>query len=225
MKRLALIFIPALAFFNANAQSEMIRNVFRRLPAYAVYDLTIATRDSMLQGKTYYPADNDSADILAYNYGTSDDVKDYLYVSMSFESGQRGSGMIEIRSFKMMSGVKLIMLSKTGGVWNVIYEQHDVSAFVYSKGKKLIPYEKKFLPATDESIFMKQGIPDSVKKAILNNSNMTFDLSSEKLMLSLNTDYISRTEILRKWLKGDRVYFDWIRDHFVISKMEFQDGN
>ncbi|HLG38621.1 MAG TPA: hypothetical protein VI461_03095, partial [Chitinophagaceae bacterium] len=67
VKKLVLIFIPALAFVGANAQSKMIKEVFRLLPANKVYSLTIGTRDSMLQGKTYYPADNDSDEIAAYN--------------------------------------------------------------------------------------------------------------------------------------------------------------
>ena len=122
----------------------------------------------------------------------------------------------------MTNGNNLIVVSKTGGVWQVSYNQHDLSAFIYDKDKKLIQYKKKIFSATDERIFMKPGIPDSVQKIIMNNSNMTFDLSNEKLTLSLNSDYISNNKISRKWLKGDRVYFDWIKDHFVISKMEFQ---
>jgi hypothetical protein len=113
------------------------------------------------------------------------------------------------------------LVSQTGGVWQVTYCQHELSAFIYSNDKKLIQYKKKILPVADESIFMKPRIPDSIKKNIMNNSNMTFDLSNEKLMLSLNSNYISNNEILSNWLKGDRVYFDWIKDNFVISKPEF----
>ena len=118
----------------------------------------------------------------------------------------------------------LILVSKTGGVWQVVYQQDEISAFIYSMGKKLIPYKKKLLPEANEKIFMKQGIRDSVKKVILNNSNITFDLHEEKLTLSLNSDYIVDNKAIKKWLKGDIVYFDWIRNQFVISKMEFQFG-
>ena len=187
-----------------------------------IYDFTIATRDSLLKGKTFYPADNDSDQIVAYNYGISTMVDEYMYVSMSFETAQRATGMIEIRSFKMTNGNNLVMVSQSGGVWQVAYNQHDISIFTYGKDKKLIPYQKKILPATDESIFMKPGIPDSLKNKLLHNSNMAFNLSQEKIMLSLNSYYISSDPAIRKWLKGDTVYFDWIKDQFVISKMEFQ---
>jgi hypothetical protein len=200
----------------------MIKEVFKLLPASKVYDLTVATRDSMLQGKTYYPGDNDSNEIAAYNYGMSVYVKDYMYVSLSFETEQRGTGMIEIRNFKTINGDNLVLVSQTGGIWGIIYDQGDLSTFIFSRDKNLVPYKKKILPATDEKIFMKPGIPDSVKKIILNNSNMTFDLSNEKVTLSLNNDYISNNKTLRKWLKGDIVYFDWIKGQFVISKIEFQ---
>jgi hypothetical protein len=103
MKKFALLFLFALAVLIANAQSQMIKEVFRLLPPNKIYDLTVATRDSMLQGKTYYPADNDSNEIVAYNYGVSTNVEDYMYVSLSFETEQRASGMIEIRSFKKMN--------------------------------------------------------------------------------------------------------------------------
>jgi hypothetical protein len=222
MKKAVLVFISALSYLVSAAQSEMIKQVFRLLPSDKVYGLTIATRDSMLWGKTYYPAENDSLEILAYNYGVSTNVKDYMYVSMSFETGQRATGMIEIRSFKMINGDNLILVSQTGGVWQVVYNQVGLSTYIYTKSKKLIPYNKKVLSADNESIFMKPGIPDSIKKKILNNSNMTFNLSIEKLMLSLNSFYIVNDESLKKWLKSDTVYFDWIKDHFVAGKMEFQ---
>jgi hypothetical protein len=51
---------------------------------------------------------------------------------------------------------------------------------------------------------------------------MTFDLNNEKITVSLDNDNLSNNNTLRKWLKGDTVYFDWIKDHFVISKIEFQ---
>ena len=222
MKKMILVFISTFLYFISNAQSEMIKEVFRRLPADKAYKLTLTTRDSMLEGKTYYPADNDSNETVAYNYGASESVKDYLYISMSFETGQRGSGMIEIRNFKMMNGNNMILVSQTGGVPGIAYSQQNLDAFIYEKNKTLTPHKKKILPETDESMFMKPGIPDSVKKEILNNSNITFDLSNEKLILSLASSYISNKKDLRKWLKGDTLYFDWIKDRFIIGKMEFQ---
>jgi len=222
MRKMILVFISTFVYFISNAQSEMIKDVFRRLPADKAYKLTLATRDSMLEGKTYYPADNDSNETVAYNYGASGFVKDYLYVSMSFETGQRASDMIEIRNFKLMNGNNMILVSKTGGVQGIVYSQQDLDAFIYEKNKTLTPYKRKILPRTDESMFMKPGVPDSVRKQILNNSNLTFDLSNEKLILSLASSYISNNKELRKWLKGDMVYFDWIKDQFVIGKMEFQ---
>jgi hypothetical protein len=222
MRKAVSIFMMTFGSFIADAQSRMITEVFRLLPADKVYGLTLGTRDSMLQGKTYYPADNDSNEIQAYNYGISPEVNDYMYVSMSFETAQRASGMIEIRSFKKLNGDNLVMVSKTGGVWRVAYNQHDLSVFTYTRSKKLIPSNKKILPGTDESIFMKAGIPGSVKKMIVANSNLTFDLNREKLTVSLNSESLSNNPIARKWMKGDFIYFDWEKDHFVISEIVFQ---
>ena len=71
MKKTFLVFISSIAYFISIAQTEMIKEVFRLLPADKIYDLSLATRDSMLEGKTYYPDDNDSDQIAAYNYGIS----------------------------------------------------------------------------------------------------------------------------------------------------------
>jgi hypothetical protein len=217
MKHVALIFLSSFFCCVTNAQSKLIEKVFRLLPADKIYHLSVATRDSMLNGKTYYHASNSSSEIAAYNYGESTNVNDYLYVSFSFETDQGGSGMIEIRSFKMLNGDKLIVVSKSGGVWQVAYNQQDISFFIFDKYQKLVPYKKKILPAANENLFMKAGIPDSIKRTILNNSNMTFDLSHEKLMLALNSNYISNDEKLSKWLKVDEIYFNWVGDHFVCE--------
>lgn len=199
----------------------MIEEVFRLLPSGKMYGLTLGTRDSMLRGKTYYPADNDSNSIEAYNYGISTNVKNYMYVSMSYETAQRASGMIEIRSFKTTKGKNLVVISETGGVWPVNYQQNDLSAFIYD-GKKLIPYKERLFSSTDESIFLKPGIPDSVKKTILNNSNITFNFSTKNPILELNSKYLTDNAAIKKWLKGDFVEFAWAGDHFMAVKIGFE---
>jgi hypothetical protein len=220
IKKTTTILVLAILFLNTNAQSKRILEVFKLLPADQLFGLTTGTRDSMLLGKTYYPAENDSNSIEAYNYGISDFVKDYMYVSMAYETKQRGSGMIEIRGFKIKGG-DLILVSSTGGVWQVNYHQNDLVAFIYDRNKKLTPYRKKLFPEKQESIFMKQGISDSTKKMILNNANLTYDFNNENPTLTLNSPYLLDNPVIRKWLKGDQVKFIWTGDHFIISWVGF----
>ena len=201
----------------------MIEDVFRLLPEDKIFGLTVGTRDSMLKGKTYYPADNDSISIEAYNYGISTEVKNYMYVSVSYETAQRASGMIEIRGFKTMKGESLIVVSQTGGVWPINYQQNDLSAFIYNRSSKLVPFKNKLFPSTDESIFMKPGIPDSVKKTILDNSNMTFNFGVEKPLLELNSDYLTKITTIKKWLRGNVAEFIWSGDHFVMTRIGFDE--
>jgi hypothetical protein len=222
MKNLALIIVSVLVLVTAKGQSPIVKEVFRLIPAGKMYGLSLATRDSLLNGKTYYPASNDSIEVKAYNYGVSVLVEDYMFVSMSYETEQNGSGMVEIRSFKKSNGDNLFIVSETAGVWPINYQQNDLSIFIYGKSKKLIQADRKILPAIDESIFIKPGAPDSVRKIIMNNSNLVFDLSKEKLILDLNSDYLLNNEMARNWLKGDFVYFDWIKDSFVMSKAGFK---
>lgn len=222
MKKTASIFMAIALFICGNAQTKMIKEVFRLLPADKIYGLTVGTRDSMLRGKTYYPADNDSTSTEAYNYGISTNVKNYMYVSMSYETAQRASSMVEIRRFKTTKGENLIVVSQTGGVWPINYQQNDLSLFIYDGGKKLIPYKKRLLPSADEMIFMKSGIPDSIKQKILDNSNITFNFSSEKPTLELNNDYLTDDILIKKWLKGDFVEFTWSGDRFTATKIGFR---
>ena len=200
----------------------MALEIFRQLPADKIYDLTIGTRDSMLQGKTYYPAENDKDQVVAYNYGISIHDKNYIYVSMFYETGQRGTSMTEIRIFKTPNGANLVIVSKTSGVWQVTYGQHELSYFIYNKNKKLVPYKKVVFPAMDERIFMKPGIPDSARKTILNNSNMHFDFSHKKVTLNLSSEFITNNIMIRKLLKGNSIYFNWIKDRFVVGEIKFQ---
>lgn len=210
--------------FNAEAQSKLIINAFKLLPSELVYGMSEATKDSILKEKTYYPADNDSLSIVALNYGGSNSVKNYLYVSMSYETSQRASGVVEIRAFEM-KGKKLIIVSNTGGVQGVNYQQNDISTFLYDGKNKLIPYKVKLVPNRSENLFLKTGIPDSIKKAIINNSNLTFDFSKEKVLLSVNSSFLLENKEYRKWMKGDQIQYSWTGEKFIAGSVYFSDEN
>ena len=214
MKKIFFFFVLSATFLNAGAQSEMIIEVFRLLPADKIYGLSLATRDSMLSGKTYYPPDNDSASVVAFNHGISINENDYMYVDLSYETSQRASSMIEIRSFKTKTGDHLILVSETGGVLQINYQQNELSAFMY-KDKKLLPYTKKLFPVLDESVFMKRSAPDSVKQLIRNNSNMTYDLSKKRVMFALNSQYLMQNPVTEKWIKRDYIEFKWNGKRFI----------
>jgi hypothetical protein len=219
-KKTIALLVLVIVVLNTNGQSKKILEVFKLLPADQLFGLTKGTRDSMLKGKTYYPAENDSNSIEAYNYGISNLVKDYMYVSMSYETEQRGTAMIEIRSFKIKDQ-DLILVSGTGGVWQVNYQQNALAAYIYDQHKKLVPYRKKLLPENQVSIFLKPGIPDSVKKMILNNANLTYNFSKEYPTLALNSQYLLNSPVSRKWLKGSEAEFTWTGDHFIINWIGF----
>jgi hypothetical protein len=199
----------------------MMEDIFRLLPDSTAYHLSLETRDSIIQGKTYYPATNTEDEILAYNYAYSAKVADYMLISMSFETEQQATGMIEIRCFKKLNGDYLVVVSETGGIWQVSYHQHRLSAFVYTKNKKLIAYSKKLFPILDETAFMKHGTPDSIKNLVVKNSNLSFDLSQKNVILGLTSGYLSNNQSVRPWLKGDSIYFKWINDRFVMSTIGF----
>ena len=220
--RLAAALIFVFISLYAGAQSKMIKNVFMQLPPPLVYGLTDATKDSMLKGKTYYPSENDSESVLAFNYGESTFVKDYMYISKSFETSQRASGMVELRGFEI-GGKKLIIVSSSGGVEGINYQQNDISAFLYDGHNRLSPYKAKIFPDWSENLFLKSGVPDSIKKVILNNSNLTFNFSTKNVALSLNSSFLLNNQEYRKWLKGDKIKYTWTGKQFIAGSVSFSD--
>lgn len=204
-----------------DAQSKKILEVFKLLPPAFVFDLTRATRDSMLLGKTYYPPTNDSEIVEAYNYGNSNTVEDYIYVSLSYETTQRATALVEIRSFAK-GKAQLVIVSRSGGIWRAAYHQQDLSAFLLSPASELTPYNQKIFPATDENVFFKKGIPDTVRKNILANANTCFDFSGTKVQLKLNANGMADRKGYESWLKGDCVEFTWTGDQFRISRIWFE---
>ena len=220
--KLAVTLIFLFASFGARAQSKMIKNAFKLLPASLVYGLSDAAKDSMLKGKTYYPSDNDSESILSYNYGKSKFVNDYMYISMSYETAQRATGMIELRAFEMKD-TKLIIVSNTGGVEGVNYQQNDISVFIYDLNSKLSPYKAKIFPDWSVNLILKSGTPDSIKKVIENNSNLTFDFSRKNVALSLNSPFLISNQEYRKWLKGDQIIYTWNGKQFIGGLISFSE--
>lgn len=222
--RLAVTLIFVFVSLSAEAQSKMIKNVFKLLPSPLVYGITDATKDSMLKGKTYYPSTNDSESVLAFNYGESTSVKDYMYISMSYETSQRASGMVELRGFEM-AGKKLIIVSKSGGVEGINYQQNDISAFLYDGNNRLSLYKAKIFPDWSENLFLKSSVPDSIKKVILNNSNLTFNFSNKNVILSLNSFFLLNNQEYRKWMKGDEIKYTWSGKQFIMGSVYFSDKN
>lgn len=221
IERLTIVFFFVFGSLIAEAQSKTIKTVFKLLPPSLVYGLNDATKDSILKGKTYYPPENDSASVLAFNYGESSHVKDYMYISMSYETSQRATGMVELRSFEM-EGKKLVIVSSSGGIEGINYQQNDISTFLYVNNK-LSPYKAKVFPDWSEKLFLKSGIPDSIKKVVLNNSNLTFDFSNTNVVLSLNSWFLLNNQEYRKWLKGDKINYTWTGKNFIAGAVHFSD--
>lgn len=221
-ERLAITLIFVFVSLSAAAQSKMIKKVFKLLPPPLVYGISDAYRDSMLKGKTYYPSENDSESVLAFNCGESFFVKDYMYISMSYETSQRASGMIELRGFEM-DGEKLIIISYSGGVEGINYQQNDISAFLYDGNSRLSPYKAKIFPDWSENLFLKSGVPDSLKKVIVNNSNLTLNFSNPNVVLSLSSSFLLNNHEYRKWIKGDQIKYTWTGKHFVAGSVYFSD--
>jgi hypothetical protein len=215
MKLLLSLFVCFVFYTQPKAQSKWIKEAFCKLPAEKVFDLSLAARDSMLSGKTFYSADNTTEEIVAYNLCTSAVTMDYICVSLSFETAQRAEGLIEIRGFRKKNGQRLVLVSQTGGVRGVSYHQNGLYQFLYTNDGKLIQQSKVLLPRLDENILLRPGTPDSVKRKLRNNSNLHYDLHQMQISACLDADWLVNDPSIRRWLKDGCLYFVWQDDRFL----------
>ena len=133
-KKLLLFSILLLSMKLLSAQD--IKYFFKKLPASYTKELSAKTKDSLLEGKNFYPADNDSEQIAVYKLEMLDLKRNWLRIEMSFESGQRGFETLELRSFKTKAGSSIVVFSDYGGT-PVDFSQNNLSVFSYSQSKKL----------------------------------------------------------------------------------------
>ncbi len=141
---------------------------------------------------------------------------------MSYETSQRASGKVELRAFDM-DKKKLIVVSNSGGVEGINYHQNSISTFLYDGKKSLTPYKAAIIPHWSETSFIKTGAPESIKKGIVNNSNLAFDFSNANVILSLNSAFLLNDPTYRKWMKGDQIKYSWTGKQFIAGSVYFSD--
>lgn len=197
-----------------------IIKVFRLLPDSLVFGLNAGDRDSLLAGKTFYPADNDSETIAAVNYGISPYVNEYLYLSYSFETGQRATSLVEIRSFKIGKR-NLYLVSQSAGVTDINYEQQSLHAFMFNTRGIVVPYTRKLLPKLDIEPFIRPGAPEKIRKTIRDNANLAYDFSHKQVFLELGSSYLTSNPEFRKWLAGDKIRYTWTGNIFMPGTVYF----
>ena len=219
LKRTFILFFLFFSFQILSAQD--IRYFFKILPQSYTPELNAKTKDSLLEGKNYYPADNDKDQIIVYEMTQLDTLKNFLSISMSFKTGQRGFDKIEVRSFKAKSGNFIVVFSDYSGV-PVSFYQNNLSVFSYRKNKSLIKISSLGLISKVKlTDFLKPNTPDSIAKKFEIDCNISYHLDDENITLTLETYNFSAK--LYYWLLGDEIEFIWNGERFIKQKPKFDE--
>jgi|SRR5882724_7150318 len=219
-----LLLLPLLLFLFSLLPAQDIKYFFKILPAYYTEDLNGPTKDSLLQKKNYYPASNDSEEVIVYKLEELDLEKNFLRVEMSYESGQRAFIAFELRSFKATSGNSIIVYSNTSGVPHD-FSQNKLVVFSYNKAKRLTKIKSPgLITKVNVKYFFKSNTPDSIIKKYENYSGVLYELGYEGENITLNFGESNGVEENdRKWLLGDAIEFVWKDDHFIRHKPIFKE--
>lgn len=220
IKILALCF---LLFLSAFLSAQDIKYFFKKLPAAYTKEFSAKTKDSLLGGKSYYPASNDSEEVIVYKLEQLDLERNWLRIEMGYESGQRAFKTIELRSFKTKTGNSIIVFSDYSGVSHQSW-QNNISVFSYTRAKKM----RKIPPPgliTKFSIkeFLKINSPDSIIKKYEGYFSVNYELGYRGSNITLNLYGALYENDFDSWLAGDVIEFIWNGDRFIKQKPTFKD--
>src|SRR5258705_10599969 len=124
-----MLFLFPLFFFSLFLSAQNISYFFKILPASYTEELNVNAKDSLLQGKNFYPADNDSLEVVVYKLEELDTKRNFLRIAMSFETGQAGYLVFELRSFKTTNGNVIVVFSNVSGTSRSGFFQNSLVVF------------------------------------------------------------------------------------------------
>ena len=214
--------LSLLLVFARFLSAQDIKYFFKILPASYTPDLNAAAKDSLLQGKDFYPASNTNTEAVAYTLVNLDTIKNNLGIEMSFTTGQAAESLFELRSFKTKNGA-VVVFSNLGSAHNQ-YRQNTFIVFSYGKGDSLTVIKAPELPSNvGIRDFVKPGTPDSMIKKYESYSSVIYDLGRYMDNISLNvSDDFDMYNVDKRWLIGSSIEFIWTGDHFIRSKPIFR---
>jgi hypothetical protein len=218
------LLVTFLFIFSSLLSAQDIRYFFKIL-SVSIYtdELDAKARDSLLQGKDFYPAHNDSEEIVVYKLAVLDTQKNFLRIEASFESGQAGYWTMELRSFKTKTGNSIVIFSAVGGAHNM-FSQNEFIVYTYKKTKGLVQTNNLgLIPDVSIKNFVKPGTPASIIKKYDSYSSVAYELGyeEENITLRLSEDF-DLGKLDKKWLLGDAIEFLWAGDHFIRRKPGFK---
>ena len=204
--------------------AQDIRYFFKIISdSYYFDDLDSNARNSLLQGKDFYPVNNDSEQTVVYQLAALDTKRNFLRIEASFKTGQAGYWTIEVRSFKTKTGNSIVVLSAVGGAHRM-FTQNEFIVYSYSKSRGMVKTNTHgLIPNVSIKNFIKPNTPDSMVKKYDSYSSIGYELGYKGGNITLHlTEDFDLGNLDRKWLLGDAIEFVWTGDHFARHKPLFK---
>lgn len=217
-----IVVLILFGFTAAHAEGQGIGDIFRLLPPEYVDGLSIDARNELLKNRKFYPAENiPDEDVEVYELAALDSIKNFLRIEMTYETGQAGFIVFEMRSFDKADGNKLVVLSSFSGAHDM-FGQNQLQVFNY-RNNQLTEATKDYLPQ-DLGVrdFVKSNTPDSLIVEYENNSSNCYSLGyeGENITYRFYDRNIDRFGIDSSWIIGNAIEFEWTNDQFVRKPVE-----
>lgn len=206
--------VCVLILFVSDVNSQSVKEFFEALPSEYFNNFTSDEREKLLADNKFYPVDNDENFIEVYRIVES--TNDYLKVTMSFETGQRGFNTFELKRWTLNNGNYLFGISRVTGT-PVEFFQTDLSFFTFDNYNfdKVTTNIPKNLSLYD---FAKQKTPDQSIQEYSQYISLavTFKKEEKDIFWRIHEN-MGGSDIDNSWLKGNAIRYTWNGKDFVKS--------
>ncbi|MES1215553.1 MAG: hypothetical protein ABUT20_08550 [Bacteroidota bacterium] len=185
-----------------------------QLPKECTQELDNKGKKLLLQKGSYIIPGGDSLETVEYRIDSLS--QNYLGCQYNFTTGQRGFSNYELKRFKTIHGLDMIVFSTYGGS-RASFFQNDLKIF-YLRNKKLVEDKnQKLLPQSiNIDDFLKNQTPDSIKKIIEQAMSNSYFLNTEKknsIEFTLYPEY--PIDEYEKWIVCYSFIFTWTGNKFI----------
>jgi hypothetical protein len=206
MKKYLLLFFYTVVYFFAECQTKQdMINAIRKLH---IEDISNDMKDTLFLGKPFYPSSNDSEYVEVYRLNI-DTILKTATLTKDTEIGTRFYAHIQVKFFRVNTNQYKVLLAYESGV----------SITVNIKTQKLLVDKKtqKFLYTNLEDFY--RPVNDSINLEY--HLLVTFNEENEDwFKYTIHTFNLSYYDdgFTEKHLKGDTIYYKWIKNKFIKLK-------
>jgi hypothetical protein len=179
--------------------------------------------DSLIRNNKFYPANNSEDEIIKHTLTDVNDTTGTLRIEMSFETGQRGFVIRELRRIKVKDNEFIVVYSVVNGA-PIAFGQNELATYRLKRGQ-LTKTAESLLPSNiGLADFVKPNTPDSVIKKYSGYSNHSYDLiySGDNICYVLYENFDSYG-IDKSWLLGNKIEFIFEKGKFKRSRPSFSE--